>query len=144
MVFDWNGFYQIATTLKDTPSEAYTDEVRFRNAISRVYYSALHASREFYRDICGKYPPETSGGNSHKDLIECIKTHVEGFFNRDEEISGRLGNITCTLDDCRRLRNEADYEPEPDVNMDEFSVKDAFRQAEKIFSDIEAIRLKYG
>lgn len=83
-----------------------SNDVECRTTISRGYYAAFHAAREFHEelDTGGCLPPKPTG--VHATLFHQLKNPTVG----DEEkkiISRKLG-IMAT--DLKRYRKDADYE----------------------------------
>lgn len=103
MNFDWNEYLLLAQDLcnKKPPSAAYSNEAKYRCAISRAYYSAFCVAKNYLL-------------NSGQDFQECSETskihhEVKMAFKsiRNNQICVQIGE---NLERLRKNRNKADYD----------------------------------
>ena len=143
-VFDWNGYNDFARWVLEPESVPVpSEEVRYRNAISRGYYAMLHLVREFYKEKIRRYPLKVKGGNSHNQLINELEEGLVGYYQGNEEIAVRAKKICATLRTSLDLRNMADYEVEPNDPMDDSTARMIFEFFDDVQEEIDAIRNKY-
>ena len=74
-------------------------EADLRNATSRVYYAAFHRCRLLVENLPG---PAAQHGGVHRRVIDTLT----------ESKSRTLTSLGYMLDQCRKLRVEADYDIE--------------------------------
>ena len=74
-------------------------EVDLRNATSRIYYAAFHRCRPIAENLP---EPATKHGGVHRRVIDTLT----------ENESRKLKSVGYMLDQCRKLRVEADYDIE--------------------------------
>ena len=94
-----------------------SDEVDFRNAVSRSYYAAFHRCKA----LAKKGDFRVSGHGDHADVIDAL----ERSFKTDGKILARM------LRRCRTLRRKADYKIEDELTASE--AQSCIDQAVKIF-----------
>jgi hypothetical protein len=114
------------------------DEIHWRTAVSRAYYAAFHATRDFFRSLRFRVPGD---GSAHKYLSERLQ-------NAGEAIWIQAGG---ELDDLRSARNEADYDLSASFGVtwaekildridDYFDLLDQLRRDPNVFNAVQAIR----
>ena len=99
-------------------------EVDLRNATSRVYYAAFHRCRLLAENLPG---PGAQYGGVHRRVIDTLT----------ENKSRKLKSLGYMLDQCRKLRVEADYDIES-VFRDQ-DAHNALAVGEKILKKADSI-----
>ena len=100
-------------------------EVDLRNATSRAYYAAYHRCRLLAENL--PEPAAHQGGGVHRFVIDTLTKNK----------SWKLKSLGYMLDQCRKLRVEADY----DINS-EFRDQDAHNTlavGERILKNADSI-----
>jgi uncharacterized protein (UPF0332 family) len=95
--FDWSHYLRLADGLSQQPEAVGPEEASYRAAISRAYYGAFCAARNYARDHDGTVV--TSSVGDHLNIIN--------HFRRSSEKSRK--KIGIMLDTLRDRRNKADY-----------------------------------
>jgi len=110
MSFDWSDYLTLADALSRQPTSPGPEEASLRSAISRAYYAAFGAARNFVRDR-GEILL-TREASDHEIVINHYRRSTDR--NRRE--------IGKTLRYMRDKRNDADYEdtiskPDAEANV---------------------------
>jgi uncharacterized protein (UPF0332 family) len=95
--FDWSQYLALADGLSRQPEAVGPEEASYRAAVSRAYYAAFCAARNYARDRDGAVV-----GGSVGDHLSIIN-----HFRRSSEKDRR--KIGVVLDTLRDRRNKADY-----------------------------------
>ena len=95
MTFNWREFLSVAEYLKDCNDDCASHGAFLRSSVSRSYYAAFCAARNYAEEKLGFIP--TRGAEDHKTLRECYKARNNTA-------------ISSKLDDLRKWRNDCDYQ----------------------------------
>lgn len=102
MSFDWSEYFNLARELADLGEVHVCQEAESRSAISRAYYAAFCTSR--YHLFCIDGKKRSSRDYSHYEVPERFIAHG------DTSGDIRYTRIGTSLQELRRLRNQADYD----------------------------------
>lgn len=125
MSFNWQEFLLLADGLSQQPDLFSSEEAGYRTAISRAYYAAFCAARNFAR---GRGEIMVSGyGEDHERVIR--------HFQRSGDKEGR--KVADLLRALRTKRNAADYEdsltaPHADAHIAVMEAGQVFKALGKI------------
>jgi uncharacterized protein (UPF0332 family) len=100
-------------------------EVDSRNAASRAYYAAYHRCRSLNESLPSPAPPVR--GAVHRTIIEAL-TGAR---------SSRLKSLGYMLEQCRRLRVNADYDIESEFRHQD--ARNALTLCEKILDKADSV-----
>ena len=99
-------------------------EVDRRNAASRAYYAAYHRCLPLSRSIGLSAEP---GHGVHRQLVDTLTGSSDL----------RVKSVGYRLNECRKLRTQADYEIEIDFSSRDARV--AIAQCERIMSQVDVL-----
>ena len=102
-------------------------EIDHRNAASRAYYAAFHRCMPIAKNIGLLAHPNTG---SHANLISTLTTNPNS-----GPAKRQLMRLGYTLADCRKLRVEADYQPESDFTR--HTAQHVIGQWERLFAQAD-------
>lgn len=128
MNFDWYQYELVAHYIAGgrVDPESIEDEARFRVAISRAYYSALHTARDYIEIHLGLILRE--GNSVHTQVINTYR-------DDDDPIYIEIGE---NLNRLKQLRVEADYDKTVyDIRT---KTKDAFVYVRSIRERIDSLK----
>jgi uncharacterized protein (UPF0332 family) len=100
--FDWSEYLVIADDLRAARAPTASEEARSRAAVSRAYYAAFCAARDFLVDLGEVSPAHDDEPRLHGDVMRRFK----------QASDGRRVKIGRWLDSLRAARNRCDYESE--------------------------------
>jgi uncharacterized protein (UPF0332 family) len=126
MSFPWIGYLEVAEALIRLRSSDAPFEARYRAAISRAYYAAYCATRNYAREREG-YTPSRSGQDHSQ-----VAAHYSQGASRAHKKIGRV------LERLRVDRNRADYDDDINQNVRRLA-QFAVQEAHQVFALLEQL-----
>ena len=96
MPFTWAEYLNLAADLAGLHHEQYSEEARYRTAVSRAYYAAFCHARDYAARHLGFVP--TGKPEDHRKLREYLQNK-----------GGKWISVARYLNDLRQSRNACDY-----------------------------------
>lgn len=121
MSFDWKEYLDLARNLKAEATDA-----AYRSAISRAYYSAFHAGKDF----CRGRIQLTDRGEDHSIVREFLSSEF------GSSGDGELRDISTSFSGLQRDRMSADYDKDFRGRLDS-SASLAVERAQKVRERID-------
>ena len=112
--FNWENYLNFAQYLIENDLTGLDEETKFRNVVSRAYYAAYHAGKQYK----STKEPEVSTGAAHEELYLFFRNLAQRYVH----LSTTYNSIANDLKNLKIRRHTADYEKNSETS---FSKKDA-------------------
>ncbi|GBC94202.1 hypothetical protein HRbin15_02710 [bacterium HR15] len=120
-VFDWADFLWLAQELGHREVSEPLGEAAQRTAVSRAYYAAFCATRDYAVQQLSYHPQHS--GKDHSELQKHLRRY-----------GGQWTTVANKLEDLRKFRNQCDYEKQVQ-NLDSM-VAQSLTLASEVFSQL--------
>jgi hypothetical protein len=137
MTFDWGGFAEVATLLKETgdghaESNANRAQCAWRASVNRAYYAAYNLTLRRHREYWGVAPFRVEHAGVHMALLNSLSQKERTV--DDPRAREAVGKIHAALQRLLEWRKKADYED--DAGITTYQAASALKRLDTIQQEL--------